>query len=86
MRSTQEVLPDRRKPVNTNTTTNARIHGLWDKEQAADFYGISVRTLELKMAQKAVPFIKLGGGAVRFHPDVLNDHAKQNCTVTGGRK
>jgi len=68
-------------------TPAALIHTLvlWDKEQAAKFYGIKVRTLELKMKQKAVPFIKLGGGAVRFHPDVLNQHAIQNC-VTGGRK
>lgn len=83
MRSTSTVIPKTTDPVNTNP---APVQTLWGKPEAAKFYGWSIRTLEDKMRKKAVPFIKLGGGAIRFHPDVLNAHAMQNCTVTGGRK
>lgn len=56
--------------------------GLWDKNQAARFIRIGVRTLEEKMRTRQIPYIKLGG-TVRFHPDVLRDYMKSVCCLGG---
>lgn len=56
--------------------------GLWKKPQAAVYLGISIRTLELKMRQRKVPYIK-NGGSVRFDKDVLRDFMKRACRLGG---
>jgi Bacterial regulatory protein, Fis family. len=50
-----------------NSVTVTQDTGLWNKTQTAKRLGICVRTLDNRMAENLIPYVKIGD-AVRFIP------------------
>lgn len=53
--------------------------GLWDKEQAAQYLGVSVRSVDGYRADpsRPLPFITLPGGHIRFDPRLVRRWASK---------
>jgi hypothetical protein len=58
--------------------------GLWKKSDVCQRLNISLRTLNYRLVDGSVPFIKFGG-AVRFVPDDIKNLEK-SCRVGGVNK
>ena len=67
-----EVLGRRRK------SNHARNDLLWTKQQAADFLGMTVRTLESRMKQGLLPYFKISRFVRLRRKDVLEHLSSHN--------
>lgn len=55
--------------------------GLLTKEEAARFLRVTTRGLEKWMAQRRVPFFRIGKKSVRFKLSDLEAHLEEKCRV-----
>ncbi|MDA7498127.1 helix-turn-helix domain-containing protein [bacterium] len=79
-----------RKIVNTEIVNAANgVARLLDTDQAAEYLGMGKRTLQEKMADREIGYVKIGK-SVRFHPDDLEAfierHRIKACGWKGGVK
>lgn len=68
-----------------NNKTSEIIEGLADKRRAAEFLDWSVRTLETKMKEGAIPYLKIGR-TVRFDLVDVRAHLNRTCRVGGASR
>jgi excisionase family DNA binding protein len=55
-------------------------NALLTKKQAADYIGVTTRTLDTYMSRRLVPFYRIGDKTIRFRPNDL-DAALENFRV-----
>jgi len=60
------------EPEMPPTPAPLRRDRLWTTRELADYVHQSPRTIERRIAQGSVPFLRLPGGAVRFDPRAVD--------------
>ena len=46
---------------------------LWDKQEVADYLGVKIKTIDMWVSQRQIPFIKVGSRLVRFKPEKIEE-------------
>ena len=75
-----------RKIVNTEIVNAANgVARLLDTDQAAEYLGMGKRTLQEKMADREIGYVKIGK-SVRFHPDDVTEFIESKRVKARGWK
>ena len=69
--------PDAADHGNDRHATDGSQHGLLAPDAAAEYLGVSARTLRRRVADGDIPAIRLGPRTIRFDPDDLADYIER---------